>query len=970
MDSINPNYTIIGKKYITEINSEVIHLEHIKSGAQILKINNSDTNKTFSITFKTEPDSDCGTPHILEHSVLNGSKNFPVKSPFDELSKGSLKTFLNAMTGADYTMYPVASMSETDYFNLMTVYLDAVFFPNIYSNPLIFKQEGWHYELNTVNDPLIYKGVVYNEMKGAFSNPMRELNYLVYKALFPDNGYGKSSGGYPDKIPELSEHDFLNFHRKFYHPSNSYIVLYGNAPLQAELHLLNNNYLSVFEKSNIDYRIKLQKPLTIPANIEAFYPVTENSETGSKNIINYSWVIDKNADYVLMLALDLIADIVFNQESAPLRLAMQNAGIGTDISASATNWQQNVFSVTIQNATRDNTPLFNEVLFSELQRICNQTIDKQKIEASLNRMEFNLRDTNDAQKGLTYTYQSVMFWMHGLSPYFGLEWEKPLQQLKNELSNGLLEQIIKSHFLLNNHAVQATLIPKPGLENEKIQITALKLAQYKSELSPQEIEQLNTDTAELITFQREEESSEKLSVIPVLKLSDINPSAHWYPIYETKYNNTKLLIYNDFTNKIIYTSFIFRLDNVPDNLLKYASLLCALLGKTDTQNYTFTQLETELKTHTGGFSCDLSHWLVDNNDNKLTTACIVMIKNTNSKTNKAFHLVTDILNNTHFENSNRLQSLLMRLYSQLERNIQNNGMYYALNRLQSYFSNSGVFTEQTSYFDYYIFIKNLAKNFDQLSHQIIANLQKTYRLIFTNNNLTIHTTLHHSDQTLFNNEISEFIPNLNQQSEANNKSGFKLFQHQIKNEAILSASKVQFVTKGFNYKQLGFTWNAKLTVLSKLIASEWLHQQIRVLGGAYGAFCNISQSGTFYLASYRDPNLSETLKIMDKTAAYISKISMDEKTLHKFIIGTIANIDRPLTPVQKGAVALNRYLTGKTPEQVQNDRTDILATKVQDLTQFSEMITAILSQQTICVYGNEQKLIDNKHLFGNLLKLE
>ncbi|MBU1065112.1 insulinase family protein, partial [bacterium] len=459
-------FKLIEKRFVKEVNAECLYFEHSKSGAHLFKIINDDANKTFSIAFKTIPDSDAGTPHIMEHGVLNGSKNFPVKSPFDVLSKGSLKTFLNAMTGSDVTLYPIASMNDKDFFNLMHIYLDAVFNPLIYADPRILKQEGWHYELTDKDAPVEYRGIVYNEMKGAFSSPVTELSYQIDKALFPDNAYSYSSGGYPTAIPSLTYEQYLNYHRSYYHPSNSLIFLYGDGDIQGELQFIDSEYLSTYTHSDAKISMAIQKPFNKMKTATAYYPVPEESDTKDQSYLSLNFVAGLNIDRKLVTALDILTDVLVNQESAPIRLALQEAGIGREVSAGLNDFKQNVVQITVQNANPDDADKFYEIVTNSLKDAIQNGVDRNAVEATLNRLEFNLREGDDAQKGLTYHFSQLNGWLYADDPFLTLEWEKPLADLKAGIQEGYLETVIDKYFIQNNHAVLMTLQPKPGMEKE------------------------------------------------------------------------------------------------------------------------------------------------------------------------------------------------------------------------------------------------------------------------------------------------------------------------------------------------------------------------------------------------------------------------------------------------------------------------------------------------------------------------
>ena len=959
-------FKLLDKRFVKEVNAECLYFEHVQSGARLFKIAAADANKTFSIAFKTLPPSDAGFPHIMEHAVLNGSKNFPVKSPFDILSRGSLNTFLNAMTGSDITIYPIASMNDKDYFNLMHVYLDAVFYPLIYSDPRILKQEGWHYELTAKDSALVYKGVVYNEMKGAYSNPSRELGYQVNKYLFPDNDYRFSSGGYPQAIPTLTQQDFLNFHRRYYHPVNSYIFLYGNADLDKELEFIDKSYLAHFQLSDARVTIPLQQSFKERQEVISYYAATAGSDTADQTYLTLNYVAGLNADQKLTLALKILAEVLVNQESAPLRLALQQAGIGQDVSASLDDLQQNVFQIMVQNANPADKDRFDELVGKTFTAVVDSGLDRDAVEGTLNRIEFRLREGDDAQKGLTYNFQLIGTWFYADDPYLGLEYEKPLAEFKTAIKNGYLESVIRQYLLNNPHALLLVLQPKPGLESEASLKTEKELQNYKATLSAQEVDALVKETADLIGYQQREDSPEALATIPLLDLKDINPKAEWYAVTEKQLESVPVLYYETFTNNVVYLQTCYDARVLPVELIPYAALLAEVLGSLNTDNYSFGDLDKALNLHTGGFETYLNTYLVNQDDKQLQPKFVVSSKVMNNKTGKMFELAGEIVNHSHLADKARLKDVLIRHQSRLDANVKRNGFGYARTRLLSYFSDTGMFNEQTGGMEYYWFVSNLVKNFDEQADLIIANLTRTAGLLFSKNNLIVQATCTKSDQSAFNKDLKNFIKTL-----PTAKAVYQpwTFQLNKKNEALMSASKVQYVLQGYDYKKLGYTWNGSIRVLNQILSTDWLQNQIRVIGGAYGGFSYFAPNGQVYFASYRDPNLKETLDNYNATPQYLHNFEADQQAMTRYIIGTIAELDQPLTPSQQGNLAFRNYLEKRNRDQSQQERAAVLAVTAPDIKNMEKMVADILAQQAYCVYGNEEIIKMNENLFGKVLPL-
>lgn len=959
-------FKLVEKRFVKEVNADVLNFEHEKSGARLVKIAAGDANKLFSIAFKTVPQSDCGTPHIMEHSVLNGSKNFPVKSPFDVLAQGSLNTFLNAMTGSDVTVYPVASMNDKDYFNLMHVYLDAVFNPLIYDDPQILMQEGWHRELTSPDGEIVYKGVVYNEMKGSFSSPTRELGYQIEKRLFPDNGYGFSSGGYPPAIPSLTYEDFLNFHRRFYHPDNSYILLYGNGNLDKELAFIDGEYLSQYTKSDKPVAIPLQKPFEAMKEATAYYPVGEEASTEDQSYLTLTWVAGLDTNRALVMALDVLTDVLVNQESAPVRLALQEAGVGRDVNATIDDVKQNMVQIIVQNANPEDKDKFRDIIMKTLKETVSNGLDKEALEGTLNRMEFRLREGDDAQKGLTYNMRMLYGWFFANNPYLGLEFEKPLAEVKQSLTSDYLEKIIQTYLIDNPHALLLVLEPKPGLESENNEKIKQELAEYKASLSQEELEKLVKETDDLLANQKREDTPEALATIPMLDLQDINPEAEWYSVTESQIKQVPVLHHNTFTNDVVYVNLYFDLKTLPQAMIPYAALLAEVMGSMNTENYTYGELDNALNIHTGGFSTRLSSYLENMDDSQLLPKFTVSVKAMKDKTDKLFGLTEEILLNSKYNDPERLKAVLTRHQSRLDANVKQNGYGYARSRALSYFSNERYFSELTGGAEYYWFVTDLVNNFDEQKDEIVSKLVETASLLINKNQLIAAVTCDSNDLSVFNEGFKEFVKSLPASSVSLQQWAFQL---EKKNEGMQTPSKVQYVIQGYDFKKLGYAWDGKMRVLDQILSSDFLQNRVRVIGGAYGGFSYFSPDGIVYFASYRDPNLAETLKNYSDAPAFMESFEADDATMTRFIIGTIAGMDRPLTPSQQGNKAIQWYFEKMTKAQVQADRDAVLATKPEDIQKMAPMVKEILDQKAYCVYGNEEKVETEKALFETIFEL-
>ncbi len=959
-----PGYKLIEKRFVKEVNADCYYLEHIKTGAKILKIAADDPNKTFAINFKTLPENDGGTPHILEHSVLNGSKNFPAKSPFDVLSKGSLKTFLNAMTSLDHTMYPAASTNEKDYFNLMHVYYDAVFFPLIYERPEIFKQEGWHRELLSEDGDVSYKGVVYNEMKGVFSSPEREMFYEVKKEMFPGSPYGYSSGGHPDHIPELTYESFLDFHRKYYHPSNSYIFFYGDADLEKELTFIDTAYLSKFDKSDIDADIPMQEsPFTETKFKTAQYSIPEGVPTEDQTIVSLNYVIGDGTDLVQALSLDLLNDVLFNLESAPVRLALQEAGLGSNVEAWSYQIRQSFEQITVSNTNPEDAEAIKEVIYTTLEKISEEGLDSEMVEGVLNRMEFSLRENNDANVGITLMSRVFSNWIHSHDPFAALEYEKMLSGVKNELSTSYLTDLIKSAFLDNPYSLVMVMEPKAGLETEKTLNLREELKAYKASLSEEQKEELITSTQDLLKEQEREDTPEALATIPMLKLEDIDKKARTFDIDKTEVDGNTVLHYDAFTNSVVYLRYFFDAQVLDQEMIPYLSIYNELFSKLGTENYSYEELEKVLKLKTGGFGCAVVAQNDFNNHEAYIPQFQFIAKTTADKISEMLDLSEEVLLKTDFSDVERIKAILTKHLANVEGRVKSNGYGYARTRLYSYISPSGLFNEETSGLDYYWFLADLVENFDSKADDLVKKMKEINQVLIAKNNFDIGVVCNEEDFNSLKPLLAESLSNYPENDAV--PVAWNLIA-QNKKEGFMAASKVQYVLQGADYNKLGQEYNGKLEVLNKVLRADYLQKEVRIKGGAYGGLAYFLNNGSAFFASYRDPNLKETLDAYAGAPDFLANYTSDSTEFVRSIIGTISGLESPLTPLNEGLIAINRYYNGYTNERAQQVRDDVLSTTVDDIRSFAPLVEKVLDQNMYCVYGNQKKIEENKDLFNTI----
>ena len=707
-------------------------------------LSNDDENKVFSIGFRTPPYDDTGLPHILEHSVLCGSKNFPAKDPFVELVKGSLNTFLNAMTYPDKTVYPVASCNNKDFRNLMNVYLDAVFYPNIYKREEIFKQEGWSYNIDSPESEIKYNGVVYNEMKGAFSSPESVLERQILHSLFPDTCYSHESGGDPEAIPTLEYSKFLDFHKKYYHPSNSYIYLYGDIDIEENLKWIDENYLCDFDEIEIDSEIKYQKPFKECKKVISEYPISEGESEKDNTYFSYNSVIETNLDKEMYLAFQIIEYALVSMPGAPLKQALLDAGLGKDVYGSYDNGLfQPFFSITAKNANFDNQDEFLETLKSTLKIIIEQGIDEDSILAALNTFEFKYReaDFGSIPKGLVYGLQAYDSWLYNeLDPLMHIESIETFKALKEKIGTGYYEELVEKYILENNHSSFIVLKPKKGLTSIQEKQTNEKLKNFKESLTSEEIGDLIVKTKELEEYKEIPSLKEELEKIPLLEIEDIKKEAEPFYNTEKEVDGVNVLHHNIFTGGILYIELLFKANSIPERLVPYLGFLRATLGYMDTENYTCSQLSNEINIHTGGLSAGSSLYMDVNNNKEYIITADIRAKALYEKADKTFSLLEEIMFTTKIEDEKRLYEIVSEMKSRLRMGIESSGNSAAALRAMSYYSETAYIREKINGIDFYKFVEKIEKDFETEKESLIKGIKELLEYALVPENLIVSIT--------------------------------------------------------------------------------------------------------------------------------------------------------------------------------------------------------------------------------------
>lgn len=975
-NGIPSSYELLFEEKLEDMNGIGKLLVHKKTGARVALIANDDNNKVFAIGFRTPPKNSTGVAHIIEHCVLCGSKNFPAKDPFIELAKGSLNTFLNAMTYPDKTVYPIASVNDQDFKNLMHVYMDAVLYPNIYQREEIFKQEGWHYELDSEDGELKINGVVYNEMKGAFSSPESVIYRLIQNSLFPDTSYGVESGGDPDFIPDLTYEEFINFHKTYYHPSNSYIYLYGDMDFEERLDWLDKEYLNQFDRLELDSTIKAQKPFDTVREIVSFYSLSEEESTENNTYLSYNMAVGNTLDKELTLTMQVLDYVLLQAPGAPIKQALLDAGIGSDIFGGLEDEiLQPIFTIIAKNSEEEKKDQFVSIVRKVLKELVEKGIDEKSLRAAINFYEFRYReaDFGRAPKGLLYGLRALSSWLHDdRKPFLHLKDSIGYELLKEKIGTGYYEKIVKEYLLDNNHASIVILKPKRGLSSEKEEKVRQKLAAYKASLTKEEIQKIVKDTVELKVYQETPSTKEELEKIPMLTRQDIGKKIE--PLYNDEHliDGIKVIHHNIYTNKIAYIRLLFNIKSVPKELLPYASLLSYVLGYIDTANYSYLDLSNEVNIHTGGINANVISFSVKGSTSNYIPMFEVNTKVLYDKLTEAFRLINEILHNTKLEDTKRLKEIIGEMKSKLQMNFTHSGHQVAADRATSYYSEHGLFKEITTGIEFYKFIEELNENFAARANDLVSKLKELMQIIFVKDNLLVSITSDEEGFDRFKEKLANICDKLQQKFDS------KLFEKydtsSLKpvrlNEGFKTGMQVQYVARAGNFMKAGYEYTGAMKVLKTILSYDYLWINVRVKGGAYGCFCSFSGvDGDGYFTSYRDPNLKETNKIYENAAAYIENFSADERDITKYIIGTISALDIPLTPQLKGKRSLSMYLAGITEEELQKERDEILNVTLDDIRKLNKVVKSIIDAGNICVIGSEEKINQNKDLFMEVKSL-
>lgn len=954
-------FELIKEQFIKELNTNARLFRHVKTGARLLSLENQDENKVFGITFRTPPPDSTGLPHIMEHSVLCGSRRYPVKEPFVELLKGSLKTFLNAFTFPDFTGYPVASQNLKDFYNLIEVYLDAVFYPLL--APHTLQQEGWHYELESSDAPLTYKGVVFNEMKGAYSSPDNLLYKRVKEALFPDNAYGVDSGGDPQYIPDLTYEQFKRFHQTYYHPSNAYIYFYGDDNPEERLRRMDN-WLKDFDALQVDSGVSLQPRFTQPKKLEFPYEVSqkEGESALKKAMLTVNWLQAENGDPKLILALEILSHILIGTPASPLRKALIDSGLGEDLAGEGfdNTTRQAYFSTGLKGIAVETADKVEALIFNTLKKLVEESIDPEMIAAAVNTIEFRLRENNYGSfpQGLVLMIRLMPSWLHQENPIHPLAFEAPLSAIKAELekNNRYFESLIEEYFLKNPHRVTVLLKPDPELGRQKEQAETERLAKVRAGLSEEELKGILENTAELKRRQVAPDPPEALAAIPSLQLSDLDKEIKRIPLEVSELGGSQVLFHDLFTNGIVYLDLGFDLHALPQAYLPYVSLFGRALLEMGTEKEDYVKLSQHIGRSTGGI-VPTTFASLKHGSKESVVELFLRGKATLAKAEELLEILRDILLTARLDHRERFKQIVLEEKASQEASLVPAGHSVTDLRLRARFNEAYWAMEQIQGVSYLFFLRKLAERLEADWEGVLADLEALRKWLINRSGMVVNVTVDRQSWQAFQPKLEGFLDVL---PASPLKPQTWEREAGIPYEGLSIPAQVNYVGKGADLYSLGYELHGSAQVILNFLRTTWLWERVRVQGGAYGGMARFDiRSGVLTFLSYRDPNLLKTIENYDGTAGYLKAVDetrLSQAELTKSIIGAIGELDAYQLPDAKGFTSLVRHLVGETDEMRQLYRDQVLATSLADFRAFGEVLEKMNGVGKVVVIGSPEAL--------------
>ena len=987
-NSILEKYDLIQHQYLKDTGCDSLLLRHKKTGARVALMPSEDDNKVFYIGFRTPPEDSTGVAHILEHSVLCGSRDFPVKDPFIELAKGSLNTFLNAMTYPDKTVYPVASCNDTDFKNLMHVYLDAVFHPNIYKVQDIFRQEGWHYEAEDAESPITVNGVVYNEMKGALSSPDDVLARSIYEALYPHTPYAVESGGDPVNIPDLTYEAFLNFHTRYYHPSNSYIFLYGDMDMEERLAYLDEAYLSTFERLVIDSEIPAEPAFDKPVEAEQHYSVLSEDEVPGRSFLSWNVSLAPDGqDTTICLAFKILDYMLCDAEGAPVKKALRDKGIGEDVfSMLELGVRQPTYSVVSKYTDPDKKEEFVKTIEDTLREIVEKGLDQRALLAGINRFEFKYREANYGfyPKGLIYGLNALDTWLYNEdAPFINLELGEAFAFLRAKMDQGYFEELLRKHFLENPHKAVVVMTPEPGLTEKMAEELRQKLDSFAKNLSKEERQQIVDDLAELRKWQETPSAKEDVEKIPMLRREDLSrevkPFVNRFMKAEVRgaaaVPETLVVAHPLNTSGIDYLTYMFDISQIPQKFFPYLGVFKTLLGVLDTEHYSYAELDREINILTGGMGSAVSVYTQYDDTDKYRMMMEVNCKVLHENLAEAVRLVTEILTTTKWDSKDRILEVLEEERAAMRADLPASGHATAAVRATACFSETSLIMDSINGVNAYHKLDEVCGLLEKdEAGGILTTLAEMAAYIFRVDHMMTDCTADEECLPLIAEKAAELAGNLpaacppESDLEAYGPA-FSITTVKVK-EAFTTAGQVQFVCRAGSFGKRGLPYTGALRVLRVILGYDYLWNRVRVTGGAYGCMSSFTKDGNAYFVSYRDPHLARTIKAFEEAPDYVRGFEADERAMTKYIIGAVSAMDHPMTPPTYGKYSLTAYMTGLTEESVRKERMEVLDCGPDEIRGLAGHIEAFLAEDCLCVVGNDEKIKSEAERFDRIENLK
>lgn len=958
-------FELLREQDIPEINTHARIFRHARTGLELISMENEEENKAFGIAFTTPPADATGLPHILEHSVLCGSRKYPVKEPFIELAKGSLNTFLNAFTFPDKTVYPVASQNTQDFYNLIDVYLDSVFYPLI--TPETLQQEGWHYELENASDPLTYKGVVFNEMKGAYSDPDNYLSTAIQESLLPDTIYGVDSGGNPAKIPDLTYEDFKSFHETYYHPSNARVWFYGDDDPDERLRLIDD-FIQEFGFLPVNAEIKPQPRFSEPRRIEIPFNMGEEE----KGKIAVSWLLIENTEAEARMGLSILEEMLVGTPASPLRKALIDSGLGEDLTPSRIedHVREIFFTTGMTGVNLEDTGKVEALILDTLKQLAETGFEMDMVEAAINTVEFQLREQNTGRfpRGLALMLGSLSTWVYGQDPLSPLAFEAPLASIKARLNAGehVFADLVRRYFVDNPHRTTVIMLPDDGALVRDEEAEKSRLEAVRARLNQDDLQGIVENTLKLRELQEMPDSPENLAKLPVLALDDLDRQNKAIPLETLALQGTTVLYHDLFTNGITYLDIGFNLRALPQEYLPYVSLFSRALVEIGTESENFVKLAQRIGRETGGIDPVIFNSSVMGSKQSVSWL-FLRGKSTVAQTGELFNILRDVLLTVKLDSPERFRQMVMEEKAGKESELIPRGHIVVHTLLRSHFTEDGWVDEQMGGVNYLHFLRGLAEAVEKDWPSVLQKLETMRAILLDRSVMIANVTLDADNWAKVQPQLEGFLGAIPAGAGAL-AAWTPAFTSA--NQGLTIPAKVNYVGKGANLYDLGYQLHGSVSVINKFLGTTYLWEKIRVQGGAYGGFSVFDRhSGVFDFLSYRDPNLLGTLTNYDGTASFLRELELPPDELTKSIIGTIGDMDDYLLPDAKGYTSMVRYLIGDSDERRQKLRDEVLSTTADHFKAFGDTLAALNERGQVVVLGSAEAINDANAKQPDFLKV-